>query len=629
MKQIKLLLVILITICCVSVTPAQNASIKKANEKFANLQYVDAIKIYEDVANNGVVDQDIFKKLGDAYYFNANYLAAATWYEKAFALQNVQEPIYNFRYGQSLKSAEKYQQAESYLKQYYAMLGESDATIMSKTSISNIENQSDMFKISEVGFNGKYSDYPAFYQGDTLHVVSANVALKKTGWNGEPTSDVFTLNSGLLNDISGAVNTPYNEGSLVLTNDGNTMYFTRNNFLGKKRGEDSNEVTRLKLYRATKANGSWGKVVELPFNSSEYSVGHPALSPDNKTLYFISDMPGSKGATDLYQTEIIADSIYGEVKNLEKLNTIGSEMFPFMAKDGTLYFSSNGYPNLGGLDVFMAKPDATKGFGRVRNVGKPVNSNFDDFAFVINSDTKKGYFASNRLGTESDDVFGVNFNEDFKNCNSMVAGLVKDAKTGELLGGAVVSIIGDNNMVLERTTANANAQYSFNGIDCKEAKFIRAENNGYQTNEIVYPNNSEQPEYTDILLNKKTFGLYDGANLADLLNPIYFNLDKSDIRKDAEVELQKIIAVMKQFPELKIDVRSHTDSRANDNYNMALSEKRNQSTINYLINNGIDSNRLSGKGYGESQLVNKCSNGVRCTEQQHQENRRSEFIVVK
>lgn len=628
MKQIKLLFVILITTFGVSVMHSQNANIEIADEKFDNLQYIDAIRIYEDVANTGVVDQDMFRKIGDAYFFNANYISAAIWYQKVFALQSIQEPIYNFRYGQSLKSSGKSEEGNVYLQQYYSSLGFSDVEVKRKTSARNIDKHANMFSVFPVGFNTKYSDYPAFFLKDSLYVISADNTLKESAWNGQPTSDIFTAKDNGLSRMDGVLNTEFNEGSLVITNDGNTMYFTRNNFSGKKRGKDANEVTRLKLYKTIKTDGVWGDVIDLPFNSDAYSVGHPALSTDGKTLYFVSDMPGTKGGTDLYAAQILNDTMFGEIKNMTKLNTIGNEMFPFIAKDGTLYFSSNGHPNLGGLDVFMASPTPNGGFDAITNVGRPVNGNFDDFAFVFNSDSKKGYFASNRLGSNSDDIFQINEGDGFEICNSMVAGLVKDAKTGELLSNAIVTIIGADNTILDRVVTNANSQYSFSGIDCNEAKFIRAEKSGYQTNEIAYPKGSSQPEYTDILLSKKAFGLYDGADLAALLNPIYFDLDKSNIRKDAEVELQKIVAVMKQFPELKIDVRSHTDSRANDNYNMTLSESRNEATINFLVNNGINRNRLSGKGYGETKLINNCSNGVNCTEQQHQANRRSEFIVL-
>lgn len=608
---------------------AQSALLKEADRKYETLQYVDAIAVYEDVAAQGYASEDLYRRLGDAYYFNADYVKAANWYAKLFNLQPVQETVYSFRYGQSLKATGNYTDADILLKNYFMAQGKN--YVKSDSYLKSIEASGHRFKLlNSVPFNSQFSDYPAFLNNDTLYIVSANKGGKMNVWNNEPTSDIFKVANGKTDNFSTEINTDYNEGSMAITKDGKTVFFTRNNYTNKKVGKDDKKIIRLKLYVAQLEEGKWSNIMELPFNSNAYSVGHPALSPDDDILYFVSDMPGNgnKGGTDIYQVELYEDGSLGAVMNMTGFNTAGNEMFPFVAQDGTLYFSSNGMnDNLGGLDVYKASTNADGVFGKVTNLGHPINTAFDDFAFVLNSNSGKGYFASNRAGTQSDDIFSIEKNSAYEEpCMLSVSGMVKDKKTGDPLANAVVSLLNRNNVTVERIIANEAGQYTFVDIDCNNVAFIRAEKPKYQTNEVALPKEKET-KFFDILLDRRGLDLEDGADISKLLNPIYFDLDKAAIRPDAEIELQKVVSIMKNNPEIKVDIKSHTDSRANDAYNMQLSERRAQATMAYLTKNGIDGSRLTAKGYGESSLVNGCTNGVPCSEAEHQRNRRSEFIV--
>jgi outer membrane protein OmpA-like peptidoglycan-associated protein/tetratricopeptide (TPR) repeat protein len=609
---------------------AQTNKLKKADKKFEDLAYIDALKIYEELVDNGYEDAGLFMKLADSYYFNADYVEAAKWYGKFAALQADLPPENQFRYGQSLKAIGDYKGADILLKSFYQSQGiyESD----SKVYLKEIQEYSDKYIANTVGFNTAYSDYPAFLMGEELYVISASSNAKKTPWNKEPTSDIFKLDGNSLTNLGNQINTKFNEGSLVITKDGKTMFFTRNDYNDKKKGADSNKTMLLKLYVAKHINGKWGNVQELPFNTSEYSAGHPALSPDGSKLYFVSDMPGNsgKGGTDIYEVDLYEDGTFGAAFNMAGFNTPGNEMFPYVAEDGTFYFASNGFvANLGGLDLYSSSTDKDGVFGKVVNLGAPINSAMDDFAMVMNSTTKKGYLASNRSGAKSDDIYSFVLNEDFiEPCDVVYKGVVRDQKTGAILENVLVSLVDVNNQIIAQKIA-AEGDYEFEEMDCNIVKFVRVEKVKYQTGEQLIAIPIDGLAITDVSLVPRTLGLTEGTDLGLRLSSIYFDLDKSNIRPDAEIELQKIIVIMRNNPSLNIDVRSHTDSRAPDAYNMELSSRRAQSTLEYINRGGISRMRLSGAGFGEKQLKNECSNGVKCSKEEHQLNRRSEFIIIK
>ncbi|MDC0380420.1 OmpA family protein [Flavobacteriaceae bacterium] len=615
---------------------AQDKQLKKANEMYNNMAYIDAMDVYKNLAKSDDASAEVYQKLGDVNYFNANYKDAANWYAKAFAMDKNLPSEYNFRYGQSLKSIGQMQKADTYLNRFYR----SNAAKYepSTTYMSAIEKASGRHSVEKVNFNSKFSDYPAFMNNDQLYVVTADQSNKTNPWNEEPASDIYVGSS--LNAMDKPINTKYNEGSLVITKDGQTLYFTRNDYVENKLGTDSQKVTRLKLLRSDKVGDQWSKPKELPFNSSEYSVGHPALSADESKLYFVSDMPGGKGGTDLYESEISGDNSYGAPINLTAFNTVGNEMFPFVDQDDTFYFSSNGHPNLGGLDVFYVKTNADGAFeGDVMNIGKPINSNFDDFAIVTNGET--GYFASNR-DNQNDDIYSFNQLQPLEGpCKVRFEGVVIDKKTGKPIPNADVFFINGYLKDVGQIKADAQGRYSFEDEKCGNISIIRADETDYFANEVVVSGKEGGVVKTNIPLNIQKVEVVTeivspygevttpGTDLAIFLNPIYFDLDKSFIRSDARRELNKVVSIMNQYPTLEIDVRSHTDSRASDAYNMALSERRNRSTIQYLVDKGISRSRLTGRGYGETQLVNHCSNGVQCPDEVHEQNRRSEFIITK
>lgn len=633
---------------------AQEKRLEKANENFNRYAFVDARKIYQKVAESGYESLDLFKKLGDSYYFNAQLEEAVPWYEKLTNKYSEEvDPEYLFRYSQSLKSVERYTEADKVMEKFNSLTGNDQRAeffMNTRDYLKFIEMQSGKFRLLKLGINSKYSDYaPSFNnQGQLIFASSrSGNGMSKVihEWNEMPFLDLFASNvieaNGILQSpkkLKGKINTKFHESSTSFSKDGQTVYFTRNNYTKKRLKYNGEGTILLKLYRAKLQNEKWTDVEELPFNSDEYSVAHPTLSADGKKLYFASDMPGTKGLSDLFVVDVNEDGTFGEPKNLgDKINTEGRETFPYISDSGRLYFASDGHIGLGGLDVFVAVPEEGD-FSIPYNVGRPINSDEDDFTFVLNEETKIGYFSSNRLGGKgNDDIYSFKqTGELITECNQYVTGVITDATSKEKLAEAEVILMDENNNELNRTTTDNTGKYQFD-LECDTPYVVRATKTKYNPTEAILNTNNVLEYEHNLALQLGDGGLAGkeikpGDDLAKLLRLkiIYFDLDKDVIRSDAEVELQKIIATLKEYPQLKIDVRSHTDSRADDNYNMYLSERRAKSTMKYIMEKGgIDPSRITGRGYGETNLVNTCENGIQCDENEHQQNRRSEFIVIE
>lgn len=623
---------------------SQKAKVASADKKYENYSYVDAISTYEHVASKGYKDEKMFQKLGNAYYFTADLVKAEKWYTELFAMNQDQEPEYYYRYSQTLKAVGNYAKADTMLEEFNKRSGNDQRGklyVEQKNYLEDIKANSGRFEVADAGINSEYSDYGSSFLNNNLVFASARdtggVAKKVFKWNNESFTNLYFTTikpdgeMGKVERFDKKINSKFHESTPVFTQDGKTMYFTRNNYLEGKKQKSSKKIVLLKLYKATFEAGKWENVIELPFNSNEYSVAHPALSLDEKTLYFASDMPGTLGQSDLFSVSILSEGSYGTPKNLGKtINTEGRETFPFISTDNELYFASDGRPGLGGLDIFVSKIGESNLLGEVQNVGAPINGSQDDFAFLINSKNRNGFFTSNREGGNGyDDIY--RFTELRKlTCEQMLSGIITDQETGIQLSDAKVSLFDDEFKFIKESSSDEKGRYNFEAV-CGKTYYVRAEKMAYETKEakVSIRNRTGKTELS-LELEKRIKEVGVGTDLAKTLNIpiIYFDLDKSVIRKDAAFELEKILSVMQSNPKMKIDIRSHTDSRQTNKYNEKLSDRRAKATVEWLIKNGITSDRLTGKGYGESQLVNKCADGVKCTEEEHQVNRRSEFIIV-
>ncbi|WP_167342521.1 OmpA family protein [Nonlabens sp. SY33080] len=634
----------------------KKSDLEKANKKYDQLAFFEAQKLYKKLFEDGYESPEILSKLADAYYFNDELEKSNKYYTLLFEkYKESVKPEYYFRHAQTLKATGQYQKADELMATFNSFKGfDSRAKKYSDEPnyLQIIDFQSGRFIIKNAeDVNSYTSDFGTAYYYAKDKVVFAtsrdtsSLINRRHTWSGQAFLELYEAdetNAGELRnakEFKGVLNTRFHESTPTFTKDGNTVYFTRNNYSEGVARQDIDGVNRLKIYKSVKKGKRWSQPVELPFNSDEYSTAHPALSPDETKLYFSSDMPGSVGydmrekfgKSDLWVVDILEDGNYSEPRNLENVNTEGRESFPFVSSNNTLYFASTGHQGLGGLDVFASsiKPDGS--VSNVVNIGSPINTQYDDFSFIINDGSKRGYFSSNRPGgIGDDDIYSFIQTEEMrKECEHLLSGTVTDKNTGAPIDGALVTVVDANNNIVGEVITKANGKFVFK-LECDKQYFLRGEKREYGTDEDLFTTPS-QTDYSDIPLelSKNKQALADCDDIAPLLNikQIYFDFDKSNIRPDAAAELTKIKAFMELYPQIAVEIRSHTDSRAPDDYNDALSDRRARSTRQWLIDNGIDASRLTAKGYGERQLLNKCSNGVECTPEEHQLNRRSEFII--
>lgn len=482
---------------------------------------------------------------------------------------------------------------------------------------------------------------PTFYEDNQLVFATPakrNYIINNT-WKGndQPFLEVKigTIgDQGELSDvknISRVINTKFHEAYVTFSKDFKTVYFTRSNYFERKYRKDSLGINRLKIFKSTKnSEGNWSEISDMPFNNDDYSTGHPTLSKDGKTLYFISDMPGTLGKTDIFRVAINEDGSYGSPENLgSEINTEGKEMFPYITENDELYFSSDGRGGMGMLDVYMSKLENNQVLSTL-HLEAPINSDRDDFGFIINTETLEGYFSSNRFGGKGDDDIYY-FKENLPIiCTQSVTGLVKDKQSGLLLPGTLVTLYKDTIKIDSlTTTVGEEATFEF-PLECEASYKIVGSKLNYLDATLVLNTDDEHEKVheVELALEPDEEFIVVGERILLKINTIYFDFDKSVIRPDAATELNKAIEIMKKYPEIIVEFGAHCDSRGPDRYNEKLSGRRANSTVEYMLARGITKARLTGMGYGETMLVNKCANGVKCTEDEHQLNRRTEFLIT-
>ena len=495
------------------------------------------------------------------------------------------------------------------------------------------------YAIKNLDINTKNSDFGTAYFGKDKIIFAAptdNTMLVKKVWNenGQQFLDIYigtiTESRDIIDKkrILGDVNTKYHEAGVAISKDLKTVYFTANNYYQKKFLTDSSGVNTLQIFRAQlDVDGKWILKEKLPFNNDQYSIGHPALNHDDTKLYFVSDMPGSYGGTDIYVVDINEDGSFGTPKNLgPKINTVGREMFPYIGEDNILYFSTEGHPGYGELDVFASKI-FDNSVSQPINLDEPVNSIADDFAFIIDDSRDRGFFSSNRKeGKGDDDIYSFLASPGlYIHCEQKIVGVVRSESSGELLPGAKVVLLDEDGDEISSTVADASGAYVLSGALCDTDVVVIGSLLRYLNDEqeITMVNDIDAAPYM-LNLNLPDQFVSNRVNI----NTIYFDFDKSNIRPDAAKELDKVVQVMNEYPQLLIEAGSHTDSRGKDKYNMDLSERRAKSTVDYIVSRGISLDRITYKGYGETQLVNNCTNGVKCSREEHQLNRRTEFKIA-
>lgn len=617
----------ILSIVSLSLTPlsAQTKDTQKADKLFKRLEYVDAAQEYLKLAENGKADGYVYKQLADSYFNTFNASEATKWYARA--VETPQDAETYYRYAQMLKAQGKYEEANKQMQSFASKAPNDQRAKDFKANpnyLPSLLDKQKKFDIKSLDINSDKSDFGAVLHQNNLYFTSArNGARKNYGWNEEPYLDIYKATYNVDGTITNAepvadLNSKWHDGPSSLSADGNTIYFSSESFKEKGGFEKDKSINaklgQVNLYKATMANGKWSNITQLPFNSNTYSTGNPSLSKDGKTLYFASNRPGSIGGTDIWKVALNADGSYGEPENLgSKVNTEGEENFPFVTEDNkTLYFASSGRQGFGGLDVFAY--DMTK--GESTNLGKPVNSEKDDFAFSLNAEKNIGFLSTNRSGV--DNIYLAT-----PICGVEVITVVTDAKTGKVLSNAKVAIVDEKKNVIATETSGANGEVAYY-VECNKAYTIQASKDGYESNTFPVAVSKGEARKVEAALNPIDVIV---TETEVVLKPIFFEFNKSNITQEGAFELDKLVQVLQNNKSMVVLAKAHTDNRGSDVYNLRLSDARAKSTVQYILSKGISKEQISGKGMGETEPKVDCKEN--CSEEQHAENRRSEFLIVK
>jgi len=601
---------------------SQDIAVKKADQLFSSYQYVEAIESYLKIIKNKQGNQHIYQNLADSYYNIYDTNEAVKWYEKVVE-KNTEAETY-FRYSQALKSTGNYNEANEQMKKF-ATLAPNDARAKEFMQNQNykltLDNSKALFSIEKTTLSEpKSNDFAAILTAtNEVYFVSTRNSKKIDKWSNEPYIDIFKTTRNPDGSFSKVeeikeLNSMYHDGPVTISADGNTMFFARDGHSTSLYGKDKKnnvKVGQLGIYKAIKSNGEWIIQEGLPINSISYSVSHPSLSKDGKTLFFSSNMPGGMGESDIWKIAITENG-YGEPINLgDKINTASREVFPFITNKNELYFASTGWSGFGGLDIFKVENNL-----QIINVGKPVNTEKDDFSFSLNTEYNTGYFSSNRNGNDA--VF-----EATPICGIDLIVSVTDAKTGKNIENAKLTILDENNSVVSVTETNTLGKCN-QLLKCDESYSIQITASNYEN--VGFPISKSESNLIEIPV-KLTPNEVVITDKEILLGDVYFEFNKSNITPVGAAQLDKLVAVLNANPTMIISVKSHSDSKGNFTYNLKLSEQRAQATVQYIISKGINKNRVSGKGYGFTEPKIACS--TNCTEEENTINRRSEFIILK
>ncbi|GAA0876433.1 hypothetical protein GCM10009118_28430 [Wandonia haliotis] len=734
----KAILVIIACVLSLSLL-GQSGKLKKADNYFERLSYAYAAELYEELIGSEVDSPELKSKLAYSYLKMDNYTESVNYYSQMITSSEAKpEDYYNYSY--VLKQTGNYTESDKWMNTYSNQVTadlRGQLFLENTTYKSRIEKNQPFFSLENLSLNTSSADFGGYYNSsqDQLYFLTARkktaFVKKEWSWDAKRFLDVYKASVSQDQKLGdpervSKVNTKFHEGPLTFSPDGSKVYYTRNNISSGKKRRDGQRIQNLKIYIAkVDEKGKWVDEVEFPYNSTNYSIGHPAITRDGKTMYLVSDMPGGFGGADIYKVQIHEDGTFGEMVNLGKeINTEGQEMFPFIDSEGRLFFSTDGHPGLGGLDVFVALPDGDK-TGKIHNLGLPVNSQYDDFAFSMSDDFKTGFLSSNREGGKGgDDIYAVQLIRPFV-FSITIKGTAKDKK-GEKVPFATIELKDDAGNTIGSVKADENGAYSFEADYEKNYILEGTKKDYFDGNNRASTYTDEQVVIADVVLEKdpglslyaiitdkktgkplegvqinlvdnmtgksknitspatgdfrealfgkklndrgsynlvlqkegyfsKTVtyntlfdqpGQYDIHALLDLsmdpevkdlsemiqINPINFDLNKYNIRPDAATELDKIVEVMNKYPNMVIELGSHTDCRASKAYNMKLSDRRAKASAEYIKKRITDPERIYGKGYGESRLLNhcECEGSVKsdCTEEEHEKNRRTEFKVI-
>ncbi len=630
-------------------------SFKKGQKRFDSGEYELAIKEFQKAATANYQLGKTNYFIAESYRLSNRPLQAGEFYEKALASGSKESDL-RFHLAFAQKVQGKYEAAADNLEKYlsgtpskeFKKKAQHELDILPE--VIALSKRKTFYEIKPVGVNTDKTEFAPIVLGNELLFTASKKELTYKN-NGLPFLGLYkaTLNNATETGTPALFsNTIFqdnaNEGTPAFTKDGKTMVFARGNT-----GKRSDQSPDVDLYISKLVDGAWSTPELVAVSDSASWDGCPAFSNDGRTLYFSSNRPGGKGGLDLYRANVDKAGRFGKPVNLgSDINTVGDEMFPYISKDNKLYFASDGHAGLGGLDLFVAT--RKNGEVTVEHLGTQLNSRFDDFGLVA-IDSVRGYFASNREGGKGDDdiYFYENTKPNIpieptvtkvqKKVKYFLAGIVTDLNKNVLDSAKVTIVDDESKQAIEELYTQADGKFPRVMIEVEKSYTLIAEKKGFFTQrEFFTMEGKEIPVekltkaetdttfFVPIALDKPTIGKEISKQFR--IAPIYYDLDKSDIRPDAAIELEKIVQILQDNPGIKLELGSHTDSRATAEYNIKLSQRRADSAVKYILSKGIAASRITAKGYGETQLINSCADGVNCSEEEHQMNRRTEFKVI-
>lgn len=601
-----------------------------AEAHYNNYEFVEAAAVYQKMVRGAKTDILVYERLADCYYNVFNTVEAAKNYAKVIEKEPLQEAEVYYRYAQMLKASGRYDTSNQVMAHFAKLAPDDQRAIAFQRDpdyIPRLRSQEELFTYEDSGINDlKSSDFGAYLtKFDTLYFASTRAKTgKKYGWNEQPFLDVYRARyKGIYEPLVEVesvdeVNTPYHDGPSTISDDGKTMFFATESFRQGAFVRNKSKLTKLgqvSLYRATKKGKKWSNIEAVPFNGKDYSVSNPSISYDGKTLYFASDMPGTMGGMDIWKVELHADGSYGVPLNMgAQVNTEGRESFPFVSQDNKLYFASDSRKGFGGLDIYVVDLEIPR--AEPKNLGAPINTAKDDFAFSYYPEKYIGFFSTNRIGR--DDIYKA-----IPICNTEMYITITDERTGAILPGASVSILDDRKNLIETKLADDRGIVEY-VVDCNKFFNLYVSKDEYENKAVEVPMHRGGRQQVSVSVRPIEVLIKDEQVL---LGDIHFEFNKSNITREGAFELDKLVQVMKRHPNMSIKIGSHTDSRGSDVYNLKLSQQRATTTRQYILSKGIESYRLESEGYGESQPKINCGNN--CTEEEHAINRRSEFKILK
>lgn len=638
--------IIILSLLCTSSVLGQKVKLSKADTRFEDLGYSQSVELYQALVEDGYASEALYENLATASYKVADYKSSLRWYDSLYNYSSELSADSYSRYINALRSEGNYDKSVAISQKMLALYPDDSRAqfYTAKTDyLEAITNSKVPDNVENAGINSEFYDFAPAYLDDKGLVISSTRSPKKTfstthTWTNDSYSNLYfskrTSDTTLAppEKMSLKINKFYNESSAVYSKDGQTVYFTRNNYLRHKPDTDTLGTVLLKIYKAKYKEDKIYEIEELPFNDNNFNTAHPALSPEEDYLYFSSDRPGSLGKSDIYRVAIGSDGSYGEVESIDalttgdKINTEGRDSFPFITSEGVLVFASDGRPGLGGLDLFYV--DLNSASKTVYTFGEPLNSRYDDFGLIYKTSDQTGYFTSNRITDNQgkDDIYrftGLDI-PSYRNLELQAV----DLKTGEVVPGAQVKIKDENGVIVKELISTDGTE-TISDLETNKSYtiLITHPEHSFYDNTV----NLKADETLVLKLDKNKEERPEDVDLANLLElpVIYFDFDKSNILEESEIELRKVIKILEDYPELRIEIRSHTDSRGNKAYNQQLSQRRVLATKNWLLANGVAANRIETKAYGEEQLANGCDESANCEENKHRKNRRSEFIIIE